>query len=217
MHKTIILQLLLILALCVPDCVLADTPKRYTILEMNTPTVTIGGHIYKVNDTLTLVSPNDIVWGASNQYLKVRDKETGQLSLLTKKTPTGKGFFQRLGDYLVKKKLLSTRDISPSAVSHLDSLVQLVDTITFSIERQPQNDFLYIATFSAGDFKQRTKLPTSPDGTHLYLTRDIYGHYARPTTSYIAILRYDLRTNAAPDSLGYLYVQPLPLHIDIKQ
>lgn len=213
MHKTI--RLLILFALLSLGTSAAP-PKRYTILGMNTPTVTISGHTYKVNDTFTLTTPDDIAW-VRDQWIRVRDAKTGQLSILTKRVPSGKGLICRLRDYLVRKKLLATRGYGPSAVSHLDSLVQLVDTITFTIDRQPQKDFLYIATYAAGNFKQRTKLPMSPDGTCIYLTRAIYGHYAKPTTSYITILRYNLQTNAAPDSLGYLYVQPLPLDLEAQK
>ena len=201
----------------------AIAQQRYTILNMNTQEVTIGGKKLKRGSTFSLTSCDAIKWSSSEQWIKVRDENTKQTHVFTKSNICDDGkprqhWYQRLDNCLVKKRILATRSFDdPVARQHADSLVQLVDTITFTIDRQPQKDFLYIATYAAGNFKQRTKLPMSPDGTCIYLTRAIYGHYAKPTTSYITILRYNLQTNAAPDSLGYLYVQPLPLDLEAQK
>ena len=202
----------------------ATAQQRYTILNMNTQEVSISGKKLKKGSTFYFISCDAIKWTSSEQWLKVRNEKTKQTHVLTKHNICNDGkprqdWFQRLCNHLVKKRILATRSFgSPAARQHADSLVQLVDTLTFHLDTPADKHNLYIATYSEGAIRERTILPTTPDGTDLYITRAIYGHHKVPSrASYIAILHYDLNTNAAPDSLGFLLVQPLPLDLEQKR
>lgn len=194
-------------------CCVPVSAQRYTIVRMNTPTATINGRSYKAGDAFILNRCEDIVWVSDKQWIKLRNEKTGRIRTLTKRTACDGETTRALSEYLVKERLLATRSWSDKAMQQADSLVQLADTFTFKLGSLPADkSHLYVASCSYGNVRERTKLTPSSDGASLFLTRDIYGHHEPPAHSaYVSILRYDLTTDSAPDVLGYLLVEPLPL------
>lgn len=195
--------------------------QKCTIIDMNTKTVIVNGRELKKGDTFTLTDCKTIEWVSDEQYVIVIE-EDGRNRQFTKQIVCGnnkpwslKDFLISAWDYATRTKTLATKGWTPQ---YHEERVQLVDTLVFRLDNYYIRDGLYIAACSDGNFRERTKLSTSPDGKSLYLTRAIYGHHEPPKAdTYVCILRYDLNTNAAPDSLGFLLVQPLPLDLEAQK
>ena len=187
--------------------------QKYTILLMNANTETASGLVLKRGDKVDPYDIKSIKWSSPHHVVKVMDRKTGRPSTFTQRNVNKTDETRSLSRYLTREKSLLTRGWTSSDA---DSLVQLADTVTFNIADLPHSrNILYIATCTDGNFRERTKLPMSADGSILFLTRDIYGHHEPPhATMYVTILRYDLTTNEAPENLGYLHVEALPLTLE---
>jgi len=219
MHR-MILRLLNVLLLAVLLPIVAAAQKC-TITKMNTKTVKVNGRELKKGDTFILTDCKTIEWVSDDQCVEVREIKSGLTRQLTKLNVCGddkpwslKDFIISFKEYLTRTKVLATKELDPANQNYIDERVQLLDTLSFSLDGLYNKDQLYIAACSDGNFRERTKLPTSPDGKSVYLTRAIYGHHEPPTAAtYVCILRYNTKTDEAPDSLGYLLVEALPLEL----
>lgn len=178
---------------------------RYTILFLNTPSVKVGNLALKVGDSFSEDQLASIEWVSDKQLIKVRNEESKRTRVLTKRN-VSREERPTLKEYLTKSKGLNTRDFDNSN----KKTVQLLDSLRFDISNITKDSANFIAVWHDGDYRVRTLLPLSEDGNDLYITRSIYGHHT-PRNANISILKYDLKSDAKADSLGYLQIELLPL------
>ena len=186
---------------CITVIVLWGTVSatRYTILFLNTPSVKVGNLTLKVGDSFSDDQLASIKWVSDKQLIKVRDEASKKTRVFTRNESRKEG--PSLKEYLTKTKGLNTRGFRKT--------VQLLDSIDFNIMESSRDSIKYIAVWHDGDYRVRSLLPLSEDGRSLSVTRSIYGHHA-PREAMIGILRYDLKSDNKPDSLGYLHIELLP-------
>ena len=199
-------------------CVFAEGVK-FTILMMNTKTVIIGKKQLKVGDSFTEGDIGQIKWISGQQFLKARNETTKRTQVLSLKS-LGKKESPSLNEYLVKKRKLSTRsfgqkgsDVITYTINN-DTIIQLPDTVALDISTGTNDQTLYAAEWEDGKNSLQKSIPISDDGQQLYITRDLFGSRTPQEPYVIKILKYDLTTDSEPDSLGWLYIEPLPLIIE---
>jgi hypothetical protein len=185
-------------------CLVPVFATRYTILYVTKGSVTIGKKVLKPGDWFSDKDIDNIVW-KKNQCIKVRNEDTKRQSEWTERNiRIDKSDRPSLSSYLAKRKGLYTRSYVP-----LSNVFQIVDTLAFSIGPITKEPSIYRAVWDEDDFKVRTTLTVDNDNS-LYLTRRIFGNH-RPRQARVCILKYNLQTNSAPDSLGWLVIDPLPI------
>lgn len=175
---------------------------RYKILQMNKPTVKINGRTLTIGSTFSGENLKTIDWESGLKYLKVRNEETKRTRVITKRNINGKET-PSLERYLTKSKMLTTRDFGNNDIN----TVELLDSITLSIPEWDDHSIYSILWEETGISKPLELL----EGDSLVLiTNSIYGSYI-PRNAYFSILKYDLKLeeDSAPDSLGYLYIEPI--------
>lgn len=101
---------LLFLALIIVQAAYALDDEVLKIINLNTPTIKIGGKVLKVGDTFQIGS--NIQWGDANQTMECKGLATGTPYRFSRKQFESKGAITSVRDYLLRLGQASTRDSS---------------------------------------------------------------------------------------------------------